>query len=78
LGATLADAGRYDEGLKELELALTLDPNYAGAHLNLASLQVYFGNKQKALHHYRRAVETGDERARQAARAGMEGLLPEK
>ncbi|MFN0165106.1 MAG: hypothetical protein ACKV22_01645 [Bryobacteraceae bacterium] len=44
----------------------------------MASLQVYSGNKEKALSHYRRALETGDERERQAARAGMEGLLPEK
>jgi len=74
LGATLTDVESYDEARAELERAVTLDPDYAAARINLASLLAYLGETEEALGHYRVALASGDERARQAAAAAIAQL----
>ena len=74
VGATLADLGRYDEGIRELEKAVALDADYPTARINLASLLAYAGRTDEARHHYQRALQSGDPRARQAAQAGLQQL----
>ena len=66
--------GRYEDGIKELEQALTPDPNYAGAHINLGSILAYLGQTERALLHYPMALQSGDERARGGAVAGINQL----
>jgi len=77
LGATLADLGRYEEGRANLERALTLDPGYMAAHINLASTLAYLGDEEAALIHYQTALQKGDQRAREAAAAGIARLQPQ-
>ena len=74
IGATLGDLGRFDEGIEELEKAVTLDPTYATAHINLASLLAYRGDMVRARRHYRIAFEYGDARLRTAAQAALQQL----
>lgn len=69
LGATLADLRSYDEGRRELEQALRIDPDYAVAHINLAHLLNHLGEADAALLHYRAALENGSAQVREAAAA---------
>ena len=75
IGATLGDLGQYEDGVKELRKAVALDPAYATAHMNLASLLAYLGDSGQARRHYKLAFQNGDARVRQAAQAAM-GQLP--
>ena len=47
IGATLGDLGQYEDGVKELRKAVAIDPAYATAHMNLASLLAYLLNPAK-------------------------------
>jgi tetratricopeptide (TPR) repeat protein len=76
LGATLAELENYEEGIKELEQALSIEPSYINARLNLASILVSIGEPQRALSHYQLMLESSDERARNAAQAAI-AQLPE-
>jgi tetratricopeptide (TPR) repeat protein len=75
LGAAYEKTSQYDRAIEAYEKALALDPGYAEARLNLASL--YMGrvkDTQKALYHLRTALEKSPrhpqaERIREAIRA---------
>ena len=62
LGDALHKAGRPDEAIAQLQKALQLRPDYAGAHQNLGS--IYLGTKQYdlAMLHCQRAVELDSKR----------------
>ncbi|MCA9399543.1 MAG: tetratricopeptide repeat protein, partial [Candidatus Omnitrophica bacterium] len=47
----------YDKAIKALETAISLNPQYAEAHYNLAGLYAYSKNKEKALYHFDRSQE---------------------
>jgi tetratricopeptide (TPR) repeat protein len=57
LGVALADAGRRDEGIVELERAVALSPRFAEAHLALGHLRAESGDFAGAGTAYARAVE---------------------
>jgi predicted Zn-dependent protease with MMP-like domain len=72
---SLLDAGREDEGRRELEALARLDPPFAPALLELSALALDAGEDE----HDERAVEAGAELARralEAARAGGLELVP--
>lgn len=60
-GMTLSDLGRYDEATRELDAVLRkADPKtseYAGASHSLANIELANGDLDKALSHYRTAVD---------------------
>jgi tetratricopeptide (TPR) repeat protein len=56
LGALFLDAGRLDEGVRELREALQLQPGYAEAHNNLGTALQTAGRMDEALPHFREAA----------------------
>ncbi|MCB9385617.1 MAG: tetratricopeptide repeat protein [Bryobacterales bacterium] len=73
-GLALSNVGRYDEARRAFLTALEIDPSYVSAHINLAGLLAYEGDDEQAAMHYQAALASGDERARQAAAAGLAQL----
>jgi len=56
-GAAFSQAGYYDQAIREFNLALETDPDYAEAHYNLGTLYLKQGNAAEARHHLERALE---------------------
>ncbi|MBE9535307.1 MAG: FecR domain-containing protein, partial [Proteobacteria bacterium] len=59
----LIPVGRVDEASKDLEQALTLDPNYSDAYALQSIIAVVQNEKEKALSLAQKAVETGPKSA---------------
>ncbi len=55
-GTELKTANRLDEAIRELRLAVELDPRYAEAHHNLANALRATGQVDEAIGHYRLAI----------------------
>lgn len=56
LGLGLVKAGRVEQGLAHLNLAVSLRPDFTTAHLNLANTLARIGRNAEALHHYREVL----------------------
>ncbi|MFZ5671817.1 MAG: BTAD domain-containing putative transcriptional regulator [Pseudomonadota bacterium] len=59
LAFALSSAGRIEEAVVELRHAITLNPNYANAHGDLAVLYALQGQTEKALHETNESVRLG-------------------
>jgi tetratricopeptide (TPR) repeat protein len=69
LGIALRQAGRYTEARRAYEAALAAQPEHAASHFNLAILlDVYLGERDAALAHYRRAQVLMPEQSAQVQR----------
>ena len=55
-GLTYREQGEYVKALVEAENAITLDPNYANAHVLLATLLYYAGRPQEGLERIQKAM----------------------
>ncbi len=53
----LAGAGKADQGIEVLKLAVELHPKVANLYDSLGEFYVNKGDKQKALEYYRKAIE---------------------
>jgi tetratricopeptide (TPR) repeat protein len=56
-GAAFSQAGYYDQAIREFNLALAGDPDYAEAHYNLGTLYLKQGKADEARRHLERALE---------------------
>jgi tetratricopeptide (TPR) repeat protein len=56
-GAAFSQAGYYDQAIREFNLALETDPDYAEAHYNLGTLYLKQGKADEARRHLERALE---------------------
>jgi tetratricopeptide (TPR) repeat protein len=56
-GYALVYAGRYAEGLRELETYVRLNPEEANPHDSLGEISLMTGQPERALEHYARALE---------------------
>ena len=56
-GAAFTQAGYYDQAIREFNLALETDPDYAEAHYNLGTLYLNQGKADEARRHLERALE---------------------
>lgn len=56
-GAAFSQAGYYDQAIREFNLALETDPDYAEAHYNLGTLYLNQGKADEARRHLERALE---------------------
>lgn len=56
-GLTHREMGHWSESLVDLEQAIKLDPNYANAHVLLATLLYYAGRPQEGLERMQKAIE---------------------
>ena len=65
LGRVLIGRGRAEEGVSELERAVTLDPSYIHARYQLALTLERLGREGEALLQYREILRTGSESALQ-------------
>jgi Flp pilus assembly protein TadD/glycosyltransferase involved in cell wall biosynthesis len=52
---TIINAGRYEDGIAELQKLLQICPDYAAAHNDLGVLFYHQGDKERALQHYEQA-----------------------
>ncbi|RMG54209.1 MAG: tetratricopeptide repeat protein [Acidobacteria bacterium] len=75
LGTTLAEMGRLDEAERALEKAVLMDEHYVYAHFNLGLILAARGERERALYHYRMALQTDDQAHRQAVQAAIERLF---
>ena len=57
---TYADLGEQEAALADFTRALTLDPNYATAYLNIGALLGNQGRLQEALPYLKQAAQLGD------------------
>jgi tetratricopeptide (TPR) repeat protein len=57
LGKCLMDAGRFDEAIAQIELALRLKPDHAPAHNTLALALQKTGRLRDAISHFKQAVQ---------------------
>ncbi len=63
LGVANAHLGNYREAKENFERCISVAPEFAAAHLNLAIIEYrHLGNKAAALEHYRRFVELDSNR----------------
>ena len=67
------DRGNYSQALPYLETAVSADPGYAEAYINLAACEGYLKHYDKALTHARRSVELAPGMA--AAQVNLSQLL---
>lgn len=56
-GLVYRERGEYMKALVEAEKAISLDPNYANAHVLLATLPYYAGRPEEGLERIRRAIQ---------------------
>lgn len=56
LGAALNRAGRYDEAIKYIKMALKLEPSFTSAHNNLGNALAEIGKFDEAVESYRAAI----------------------
>jgi adenylate cyclase len=56
-GLVYRERGEYDDALAEAGQAVVLDPNYANAHVLLATLLYYTGRPQEGLEMIRKAMQ---------------------
>lgn len=61
IGITYAGKGMYDEAIAQWKAALSIDPNFAQAHMGLAIIHFYEGQYGLAIKHYDTAMELGFE-----------------
>jgi tetratricopeptide (TPR) repeat protein len=73
LGNILFEAGRHDEGLRHLDVAIRLDPAYADAYVGRASVSQANGDRPGALRDLARALEVAP--PDWPHRAEVEGLV---
>jgi tetratricopeptide (TPR) repeat protein len=52
---TIINAGRYEDGIAELQKLIQIYPDYAAAHNDLGVLFYHQGDKERALQHYEQA-----------------------
>lgn len=57
LGASLVEVGRVDEGVRHLERAIELDPDYALPYYNLGTIAAASGHVDEAAGYLRRSIE---------------------
>jgi tetratricopeptide (TPR) repeat protein len=57
LGVLFLEDGKVDEGIKELQKAIELDPSYARAHQNLGMAYGMKGMYEEAIRELQRAIE---------------------
>ncbi|MFQ5681812.1 MAG: tetratricopeptide repeat protein [Candidatus Binatia bacterium] len=60
-GVKLLQQGKTDEAVTEFEKAVTLDPDYVAAHVNLAYAYDRQGRVEEAMDGYRRVIELAPE-----------------
>jgi Tfp pilus assembly protein PilF len=56
LGLAYARQGKYEQAVKNYKQALSIDPNYLDAHVNLASALTRVGDLAQAIKHYNEAL----------------------
>ncbi len=76
LGSLHLETGAFGDAIAELRLAVALRPGAAAARCSLAEALFALGEVDPALAEYRRAAESGDEEARQAALSSIATIIP--
>ena len=71
LGATVAESGHSEKGLRHLEAATEVAPEFGGARLNLAVLLAPQGDWQGALGHCQRVLASPEAAERRVAAAAI-------
>jgi len=64
--------GRADEAVREYKIALQINPNFVGGHVNIAVTLAQQGKKDEAAMHFRKALELDPSNAQ--ARTELEKL----
>jgi tetratricopeptide (TPR) repeat protein len=63
LGSALAEAGRFDEAITQIEKAIALDPDNGTAHINLGHLLEVTGHRDEAIEQLKAGIQIAPKNA---------------